>query len=48
MAGSASTLALPATGLAESRTSLSEWQTDPELKFYTKTASIALCGRSRI
>ena len=34
MAGSASTLALPATGLAESRTSLSEWQTDPELKFY--------------
>ena len=49
MAGSASTLALPATGLAESRTSLSEWQTDPELKFYGRAmSSIASCDRSRI
>ena len=27
--------------LAESRTSLSEWQTDPELKFYGRTMSSA-------
>ena len=40
--GSASTEALPATdGLAESRTSLSEWQTDPELKFYGRAMSSA-------
>ena len=38
----ASTLPLPATGgLAESRTSLSEWQTDPELKFYGRAMSSA-------
>ena len=41
--------------LSESRTTLSEWQTDPELKFYGRTMSsatskrlAALCGRSRI
>ena len=42
--GSASTLALPA-GLAESRTSLSEWQTDPELKFYGRAMSSATSKR---
>jgi len=44
--GSASTEALPATeGLAESRTSLSEWQTDPELKFYGRAMSSATSKR---
>ena len=42
--GSASTLALPG-GLAESRTSLSEWQTDPELKFYGRAMSSATSKR---
>ena len=42
----ASTLPLPATGgLAESRTSLSEWQTDPELKFYGRAMSSATSKR---
>ena len=29
----------PTEALAESRTSLSEWQTDPELKFYGRAMS---------
>ena len=32
--------------LAESRTSLSEWQTDPELKFYGRAMSSATSKRS--
>ena len=31
--------------LAESRTSLSEWQTDPELKFYGRAMSSATSKR---
>ena len=35
----------PAEALAESRTSLSEWQTDPELKFYGRAMSSATSKR---